>query len=270
MKRTIISTLFSLSLLAASLLPALSSSAQEASVNIIGGEFYPQFAGLDIAYIETGEGSCSGTLVGKREILTAAHCIAGGPGPSGYSVYVARQWRSVQSVWYHSRYKDADLIYRSEKYDLGMIILSQPVQNLTPTPILRGWRVPRGTKVLIAGYGTNELSGDPDRSFINNFKMGFSKVVKSTGSMLECSHSPFRASTCAGDSGGPVMIPYNTKSFAVVGVISNGTNEVENHTCYLGSGGYFGNVDLQSPSSRNFLSAFRGVRYAGMQRKTKR
>lgn len=56
MKRTIISTLFSLSLLAASLLPALSSSAQEASVNIIGGEFYPQFAGLDIAYIETGEG----------------------------------------------------------------------------------------------------------------------------------------------------------------------------------------------------------------------
>ena len=248
----------------------LNGHAQQASVNIIGGEFAPRYAGQDVTFIETDEYGCSGTLIGSREVLTAAHCIANGPGPSGYRVYVGRQWMSVQSAWYHARYDDSQPAYRMGKYDLGMLILSQPVTTVPPIPVLRGSRIARGTKVAIAVYGTNERSGSPGRSFLDDFKIGLSRVTEANGHTLNCFHRAFNASTCSGDSGGPVMVAYSKKGLAVVGVISSGTNRLRNDTCYLYGGGFFSTTDLQSPASRSFLSNFKGVRYARMQLRRKR
>jgi hypothetical protein len=146
------------------------------------------------------------------------------------------------------------------RYDLGMLILSEPVDSLAPIPVLRGKRVTTGTKILIAGYGSNERSDDPSRSFIDNFKLGYSKVTNADGKHLFASHRAFRASACSGDSGGPAMVAVG-RSLALVGSLSAGINRSEGGRCYLRGDGSFIEVDLQSPSSRSFLKYFQGVQY---------
>jgi hypothetical protein len=147
------------------------------------------------------------------------------------------------------------------RYDLGMLILSEPIQNVAPIPVLRGKRITKGTKIVIAGYGSNERSDDPDRSFVDDFKIGFSRVTNADGKQLFASHRAFRASACSGDSGGPAMIPANKKSLALVGTLSAGINVTEGGRCYLRGDGSFIEVDLQSRSSRAFLNYFPGVQY---------
>jgi V8-like Glu-specific endopeptidase len=204
---------------------------------------------------------CSGTLVGPREILTAAHCIAEGPGAAGTRVYVANSRRSVESAWYHSQYVPSQSPSESARFDLGMLILSEPVTNMSPIPVLRGRRITRGTKILIAGYGSNERSDDPNRSFRDNFKVGLSRVILADGNHLFASHRAFSASACSGDSGGPAIIAIGKRSLAVAGTLSAGINVSEGGKCYLRGDGTFVEVDLQSVSSRAFLRSFPGVRY---------
>ena len=242
-----------------------SAEAQRASASLIGGEYAADFAGRDIAYIETSEFSCTGTLVGRREILTAAHCIADGPETSDYGVYVGGAWRTVESLWYNSMFDPSQSPERSAPYDLGMIILSEPVVSVAPTPVLRGTRISVGTRFIIAGYGLHEIPYDPNGSFFDDFKVGVSRVTRANGRTINGSHRPFGASTCAGDSGGPAQVAYNRRNFAVVGVVSVGINDHDNSVCYLRGNGLFTLVDLQSSSSRAFLSAFPGVYYARMR-----
>jgi hypothetical protein len=142
-----------------------------------------------------------------------------------------------------------------------MLILSEAIDSLSPIPVLRGKRITKGTKILIAGYGSNELSDDPSRSFSDNFKLGFSRVTEADGKQLFASHRAFRASACSGDSGGPAMVPFGKKSLALVGALSAGINLTDGGRCYLRGDGSFIEVDLQSPSSRSFLKYFQGVQY---------
>ena len=259
-------SLISLSLVAVAPLSYSSSAqAQRASASLIGGEYASDFAGRDIAYIENSESSCTGTLVGRREILTAAHCVAEGPGPSDYGVYVGGAWRSVESIWYNRQFDPSQPFDRAAQYDLGMLILSEPVVSVVPTPVLRGARIQVGTKFIFAGYGFHEIAPDPNGSFFDDFKIGVSRVTRANGRTINGSHRPFRASACSGDSGGPAEVAYTRTNFAVVGVISGGINVNDGSVCYLSGNGRFTLVDLQSPSSRAFLSAFPGVYYARMR-----
>lgn len=242
-----------------------SAEAQRASASLIGGEYAADFAGRDIAYIASSESSCTGTLVGRREILTAAHCVADGPGPSDYGVYVGGAWRAVESIWYNSQFDPSQSPDRAAPYDLGMLILSEQVVSVAPTPVLRGTRISAGTKFIIAGYGFHEIPSDPNGSFFDDFKIGVSRVTRANGRTINGSYRPFRASPCSGDSGGPAQVAYSRTNFAVMGVISGGINDHDNSVCYLRGNGLFTLVDLQSSSSRAFLSAFPGVYYARMR-----
>jgi V8-like Glu-specific endopeptidase len=236
--------------------------AQEVNAKMVGGSFEPSAAGYKVAYISTPDYFCSGALVGTRAILTAAHCVVGGPSASEFAVYVGRDWYQVESTWYHPKYDQNQTPYQSAKYDLGMIILSKSVTSTKPLSILSGRPLRRGARLLIAGYGTNERSNDPSRSFIDNFKVGVANVVKVDGRQIFSSYRSNGASTCAGDSGGPASVSYGRSSIALAGIVSAGINTVTNdNRCELREDGSSIYVDLQSSASRAFLRAFKGLKY---------
>jgi V8-like Glu-specific endopeptidase len=238
------------------------ASAQEVNTNMVGGSFEPSIAGYKVAFIVTHDHACSGALVGKYAILTAAHCVAQVQTTSDFAVYVGRDWYQVESAWYHSKFDPNQTVNRAAKYDLGMLILNRPVTSIKPLSILSGRRVKRGAQLLIAGYGTNELSNDPMRSMFDNFKIGVASVVKADGHHLFSTYRSNGASTCAGDSGGPASVAYGRTSIALAGVVSAGVNTVSgDNRCELRADGLSMYVDLQSPSSKAFLRAFRGIKY---------
>ena len=236
--------------------------AQELNAKIIGGSFQGATIDSNVALISTPDYSCSGALVGQRAILTAAHCIVEGPTASQFNVYVGRQWYQVQSTWYQSKFNPREAASQSARYDLGMLILTKPVTAINPLPILRGRRLKRGAQITISGYGTNEDSNDPNRSLIDNLKVGMARVMRADGRVLLSTSISNGASTCAGDSGGPASVSYGRSSIALAGIVSAGVNTVsDDNRCELRGDGSSIYVDLQSPSSKAFLRAFKGLNY---------
>lgn len=239
------------------------ASAQEVNTNMVGGSFEPSIAGYKVAFIATQDYTCSGALVGRYAILTAAHCVAQVQTISDFAVYVGRDWYQVESAWYHSRFDPNQSASRAAKYDLGMLILDRPVTSTKPLSILASRRVKRGSQLLIAGYGTNELSNDPLRSIIDNFKIGLANVVRADSHLLFSTYRSNGASTCAGDSGGPASVAYGRASIALAGIVSAGVNTVSSdNRCKLRADGLSIYVDLQSRSSKAFLREFKGIKYA--------
>jgi hypothetical protein len=236
--------------------------AQEVNAKIIGGSFQNSATPNNVALISTPDYSCSGALVGQRAVLTAAHCIAEGPAASQFSVYVGRQWYQVESAWYQSKYDPSQPASVSAKYDLGMLILTRPVTSTRPLAILSGRRLKRGSQITISGYGANEISNDPNRPAIDNLKVGAARVVGTDGRVIFSTFSSNGASTCAGDSGGPASVAYGRSGLALAGIVSAGVNTVTNdNRCELRADGASIYVDLQSPSSKAFLRAFKGLKY---------
>jgi V8-like Glu-specific endopeptidase len=234
--------------------------AQEVASKLLGGEYAPTAAGHRTAYIESREGSCSGTLVGTNLVLTAGHCVSDSGIPSDYKVFVGSEIHDVAEVWEHSSYDSSTNDEAAAPYDLGMLVLSTPVTNYAPVPILTGHRLRKGEQYYLAGYGTNEDTWDTSRSFIDNFKIGATKLEYRDASLLWGTHTPFGSSICAGDSGGPAYL-VNGNRVALVGVASIGLNTESRNECILVEDGEFAHVDLQSASSRGFLAEFKGVEY---------
>jgi hypothetical protein len=91
---------------------------------------------------------CTGTLVGCRTILTAAHCIQSNPAPGAYSVF-------FPSVGF---FKVASIAWQPDAYrltyaDLALLTLSEPVKGIAPIGLNTATSPPTGAVATIVGYG---------------------------------------------------------------------------------------------------------------------
>ena len=235
--------------------------AEEVSPKLLGGIYAPKAAGARVALIFTSQSVCSGTLVGKNLVLTAAHCVYNDGDPANYTVVVGGSSHSVESAWYDSGFDMNRPIPEVRPYDIGMIVLAEPVTTKAPIPILVGRRPRARQRLFIAGYGLNERDPATAKSYKSLFKIGEVRLDGTDGEVLYSSHKATRSSICAGDSGGPAIQWYGDY-VALVGVASTGTNTERKGRCVLAYGGQSAHVDLQSSNSLHFLSYFEGVEYA--------
>lgn len=181
---------------------------------IIGGVDAPD----DIAVVElvtNNSGFCTGTLVGAKTIITAAHCLDDVANPAGYA---ARFWeKSGQS------YTQFDVTFAaamphplydgvSQAYDVGIVRLvadpSRPAARLVPHPIDSSYV---GKPVRHVGYGQGSAARDQVTYAIRQV----------TADAIE-SAAPGK-NTCFGDSGGPAFVrPDGGTDEFLIGVVSWG------------------------------------------------
>ncbi len=177
---------------------------QAAIVNGISTTDYPA-----VGMIQIGNGGlCTGTLVGQRTVITAAHCLQ--PGAS-YWFMVGGGSYQANSAHAHPNWSTYTLTN-----DIALLLLSQapdvpsmPVATSAPSV---------GQEITLVGFGvTGETQEDA----------GIKRVATNTINDLDSARFSFAGSgagtgsTCFGDSGGPAFATLGGK-VVQIGVTSSG------------------------------------------------
>lgn len=165
------------------------------------------------------DGICTGTLIGCRTFLTAAHCLcprdrldftactnAGLTDPSTLRVYLPHGGLlEVEQVAIHPSYSF------TEAGDVAVVRLAAPVSGIAPSALNDIGRPPHGTLGAIVGYGS--AGGGPAFRLAD---FGVKREGRVTTGMCSEAVSAANhvcwtflgegASTCIGDSGGPLFV----------------------------------------------------------------
>jgi len=198
-----------------------------------------------VAIVTTADGAtvCTGTLIAPTVVLTAAHCLvhadpvdwervtpmaaheiavsvglldATSPDPSTLRAAAA----VVPHEGYPGEFAWTDPDALGQDHDIGVIILSSPVHEIPPAPVLPVAGVDAtlfpGAEIVIEGYGVTNLRSDDGRSVLN---------IASTSFQRRTNHELLAGSdgmpdTCYGDSGGPAYVTDGGGGLSVVGVTS--------------------------------------------------
>lgn len=183
---------------------------------VTGG--YPAVADLDILNAE-GEFRCTGTLVSRSVILTAAHCVSTPPLAIRAFFFPDGVTATPYDVVAYAKHPEFAFPFA----DLAMLLLEAPVVGVEPAPLAS--RKPRRRALgTIVGYGEDEL-GNMGIKEMGTVRLArcprrFPALGLLPGALARSVCWRTRAGqqdTCHGDSGGPLLI-----GGAVAGVTSGG------------------------------------------------
>jgi len=177
-------------------------------------------------------GSCSGTVIGPTAVLTAAHCLGSDTALVRISFGPGREITAssfVASPDYHGT--------DSNSLDVGVVLTSQPIGQPI-IPVLTSRDPVAGEQAVIAGWG-QDLYG---LSYV--LRAGVASIGQVGPVYVLNSYGANSASTCSGDSGGPLLVSVGG-SWTVAGVTSAVSGACVSGTDYF--------VNVRNPTVRAFI-----------------
>lgn len=244
-KATIVATLF------AGFVPWLTSCSSEvhSSPKIVGGDEVSTFDPISKHTVVFGDAygniGCSGVIVGPNQVLSAAHCWSDNRWDGVHAVFATRaaeaRYNSPDSntrkVLKAARHEGYDAVFGDPKtppFDIALVTFEGTLPiGYEPAPIFNAvLEIPKGTKVILAGYGSNGESETTPRllravtSVVGNQNLRKKEFYFGP--------TPGRG-PCGGDSGGPAFVKHNGKLY-LIATTSRGTPDSD--TCLDGKALY--------------------------------
>ena len=170
-----------------------------------------------VGKLSSGGAGCTATLVGKRTVLTAGHCVKN----ATTTFKLGGQTYTASQVIRHPSYGGGN------SNDVAVVILNQPVNGIAPTPIAN-FTPTNGQQITLVGFGkTGEYAKD----------FGTKRMTTNTIAKVRSTTFSFYGSKniCNGDSGGPTFVTVNGQEVTI------GVHSTKSGSC--GNGGTDMRVD---------------------------
>ncbi|MFG1464248.1 S1 family peptidase [Xanthobacter sp. DSM 24535] len=173
---------------------------------IVGGEAAaPDIAAHVVLIVSTRGASCTGSVVARDLVLTAAHCVH----PAGdYAVALVSesQPRLVPAlrIVVHPAFNAEQFRTRRPTPDLALMKLAEPLPaRFTPVRIATGGLPARGSFFLLAGFGVSAEGTEKTAGKLRTVLLA--SIGTTGGIMARLSPQSGLAGGCVGDSGGPAF-----------------------------------------------------------------
>ena len=171
-------------------------------------------------------GACSGTLVTRRHILTAAHCV---DQDNDLSVPVStiRVWLgSGDQIDAASFVHFPNYRFNQSGFDVAVVTMADDLPR-TPASLLTSRDGRNGETAIIIGWGRDQnLAGA-------RLRAGSTTVSAVRNGFLETLFAPPSSSVCQGDSGGPILLQEGG-TWLIAGI----TSATSNNVCNTGTNFY--------------------------------
>jgi V8-like Glu-specific endopeptidase len=169
-----------------------------------------------VAY--NGEGICTGTLVGAKTVVTAAHCIET-PTASKFAFVLGSNSYQASAVKVHSGW-DGDADGSEGINDIAVLILKNS-PNVTPTPLAVSAPFV-GEDLTLVGFGVTSENGQD----YGTKRITTNNISKIASTKIYWMPAGGVGTTCYGDSGGPAFATVDGQEI-LVGVTSGGESPCE-------------------------------------------